>query len=50
MICAELATGFRCGPAPIVLILNHHRYSTERDSLKERFNDIPVRRDKKEMK
>ena len=40
MTGTELATAVRHGQAPIVLILNNHGYSTEREILEGSFNDI----------
>jgi indolepyruvate decarboxylase len=40
MTGTELATAVRYGQAPIVLILNNHGYSTEREILEGSFNDI----------
>lgn len=41
MTGTELSTCVRHGQAPIVLILNNHGYSTEREILEGPFNDIP---------
>jgi indolepyruvate decarboxylase len=40
MTGSELATAVRHGQAPIVIILNNHGYSTEREILEGPFNDI----------
>ena len=40
MTGTELATAVRYDQAPIVLILNNHGYSTEREILDGSFNDI----------
>ncbi len=41
MTGTELATCIRYGQAPIVVVLNNHGYSTEREILEGPFNDIP---------
>ena len=40
MTGSELATSVRYGQAPVVIILNNHGYSTEREILEGPFNDI----------
>ncbi len=40
MTGTELATAVRHGQAPIVIVLNNHGYSTEREILEGTFNDI----------
>lgn len=40
MTGSELATSVRYGQAPVVIVLNNHGYSTEREILEGPFNDI----------
>jgi indolepyruvate decarboxylase len=40
MTGSELSTAVRYGQAPVVLVLNNHGYSTEREILEGPFNDI----------